>query len=145
MVKTSDASALLEKVGVRSTEPRRHVLEALLGAGGSLSHRELVELLAGLDRVTIYRNLKVLKAAGLVHGVQGVDGVLRYLVNPGRGGGCPGGHAHFLCLECGTMSCLADQALPRIRAPRGAEVRGKQFLVYGLCGACAASSRGRSK
>jgi hypothetical protein len=39
------------------------------------------------------------------------------------------------------MSCLVGQELPRVSVPRGVEVRGKQFLVYGHCAACARSKR----
>lgn len=128
---------MLERAGLRRTELRLLLLSTLLGAGPSLSHRELVDRLAGLDRVTVYRNLKLLQKAGLVHGVQGVDGVRRYIVNPSGKPGCPGGHPHFLCLGCGEMSCLSGQELPRVSVPKGAEVRGKQLLVYGLCASCA--------
>jgi Fur family transcriptional regulator, ferric uptake regulator len=137
MVEESASAAMLEEAGLRSTEVRRRVLSALLSAGGSLSHKELAALLPELDRVSIYRNLKHLKEAKLVHGVLGVDGVLRYIVNPDRAEGCPGGHAHFLCVDCGRMTCLLDQAMPRIKAPRGSLVRGKQLLAYGLCPSCA--------
>lgn len=137
MIEGLDSGALLEDAGLRATEVRRRVLSVLLGAGSSLSHRELAALLPKLDRISIYRNLKLLKKANLVHGVQGIDGVLRYLVNPAGADGCPGGHAHFLCVDCGRMTCLLDQALPRIDAPRGATIRGKQLLVYGICPSCA--------
>lgn len=131
------ASTLLEEAGLRTTKVRLDVLTAILGAGRALSHRELADMLGDLDRITVYRNLKLLKEAGLVHGVQGIDGILRYVVNPVGKKGCPGGHPHFLCLGCGAMSCLAGQALPRISVPKGCEVKGKQFLVYGLCPSCA--------
>jgi len=137
MIEAADSGTKLEDAGLRATEVRRRVLSVLLGAGGSLSHRELAALLPELDRISIYRNLKLLKKADLVHGVQGIDGVLRYIVNPDGADGCPGSHAHFLCVDCGRMSCLLDQALPRIEAPRGAIVRGKQLLVYGVCPSCA--------
>ncbi|MGA2546621.1 MAG: transcriptional repressor [Rectinemataceae bacterium] len=129
--------AMLEEAGLRPTEVRQRVLSSLLAAGSSLSHRELTDLLVGLDRVTIFRSIKLLKKAGLVHGVQGIDGTLRYVVNPREKRGCPGGHPHFFCVACGTMTCLADQALPHVRVPQGAEVGGKQFLVYGRCPSCA--------
>ena len=135
----SGASTLLENAGLRATRVRLGVLSSILSAGRALSHRELVDVLGNLDRVTVYRNLKLLKEAGLVHGVQGMDGVLRYVVNLSREKGCPGGHPHFLCLECGAMSCLANQVLPRVSVPKGCEVHGKQFLVYGLCRNCASS------
>lgn len=135
----SDASTLLKESGLRATEGRRRVLSSLQDAGCALSHRELVETLVGMDRVTIYRNLRQLKEAGLVHGVQGIDGVSRYIVNAAGKRGCPGGHPHFLCTGCGALSCLDDQELPRVSVPKGAAVRGKQLLLYGLCAPCARS------
>jgi len=166
---------MLEEAGLRPTTVRQRVLSALFASGRSLSHRELADLLVGLDRVTIFRSLKLLKGAGLVHGVQGVDGTLRYIANPaerrgaagqsaagraatgdrvaGAAGGqtqdaaegrCPGGHPHFLCLQCGAMTCLADQGMPYLRVPEGAEVRGKQLLIYGICPSCASGKRASS-
>ena len=127
---------LLDGAGIRPTKARAQVLEAIMGAGRSLSHPELAGLLPELDRVTVFRSLKALKASGLLHGIQGLDGVLRYVVNPVGRRGCPGKHPHFLCLECGAMSCLSDQRLPHVRVPEGAEVSGKQYLVYGICPVC---------
>ncbi|MGO8692773.1 MAG: Fur family transcriptional regulator [Rectinemataceae bacterium] len=141
MIDDPEPQVLLEAAGLRPTEVRQRVLSALLTAGRSLSHRELAELLGGLDRVTIFRSLKLLKRSALVHGVQGIDGTLRYIVNPAERKGCPGGHPHFLCLECGEMTCLLDQELQRVRVSEGAEIRGKQLLVYGICPSCARAKR----
>jgi Fe2+ or Zn2+ uptake regulation protein len=137
MAEDQGSWAMLEEAGLRPTEVRQRVLSSLLAAGSSLSHRELTDLLVGLDRVTIFRSIKLLKRAGLVHGVQGIDGTLRYVVNPREKRGCPGGHPHFFCVACGTMTCLADQVLPHVSVPLGAEVGGKQLLIYGRCPACA--------
>ncbi len=128
---------MLREAGLRPTSARQRVLSSLQAAGRALSHRELADLLSGLDRVTIFRSLKNLKNARLVHSVQGIDRTLRYFINPAEKPGCPGGHPHFLCLQCRGMSCLADQKIAVVRVPPGAEVRGKQLLVYGVCPVCA--------
>lgn len=137
------AEDLIDGAGIRLTKSRAQVLSAILAAGRSLSHPELAGLLPELDRVTVFRSLKALKASGLLHGIQGLDGILRYVANPVGRKGCPGRHPHFLCLECGAMSCLSDQKLPHVRVPDGAEVAGKQYLVYGLCPLCGAKSRSK--
>lgn len=141
MADATRASNILDRSGLRPTKARSEVLEALLGAGRSLSHAELAEILPGLDKVTVFRSLKTLRDSGLLHSVRSLDGVLRYVVNPSGVKGCPGSHPHFLCLDCGTLNCLEGQELPRIDVPVGAEVRGKQFLVYGTCAACARAAR----
>jgi Fur family ferric uptake transcriptional regulator len=153
MLKSVEPSIMLKRAGLRPTSARQRVLSSLRAAGRSLSHRELADLLLGLDRVTIFRSLKNLKKARLVHSVQGIDRTLRYFINPDEKRGCPGGHPHFLCLKCGGMSCLTDQQIAVVRVPPGAEVRGKQLLVYGDCPSCALkraraaprSNRGGSK
>ena len=131
-----EPSSMLRRAGLRSTAARRQVLASFLAAGRALSHREIVNLLFGLDRVTVFRSLKNLKKAHLVHSVQGIDGTLRYVLNQPKNRGCPGGHPHFLCLRCGRMLCLANQRLATVRVPEGAKVYGKQFLVYGACASC---------
>jgi Fe2+ or Zn2+ uptake regulation protein len=136
MVRKRDSIALLSEAGLRPTAQRESVLATLLATGRSLSHPELADLLPALDRVTVFRSLKTLKASGLLHAVRGIDGIQRYFVNPRGKRGCPGSHPHFLCLVCGEMSCLEDQVLPRVEVPRGSEVQGKQLLVYGTCARC---------
>jgi Fur family transcriptional regulator, ferric uptake regulator len=143
MRRIAEPSTVLREAGLRPTSARLRVLSSLQTAGRSLSHRELVDLLFGIDRVTIFRSLKNLKKARLVHSVQGVDRTLRYFINPAEKRGCPGGHPHFLCLRCRGMSCLTDQQIAVVRVPPGAEVRGKQLLVYGICTSCA-SKRART-
>lgn len=144
MVDAAEPTVLLKEAGLRPTSARQRVLSSLLTAGRSLSHRELVDLLSGLDRVTIFRSLKNLKKARLVHSVQGIDGTLRYVPNSAQKRGCPGGHPHFLCQKCLDMSCLTDQEMPVVRVPEGTVVRGKQFLVYGICPSCASLKRVRT-
>jgi Fur family transcriptional regulator, ferric uptake regulator len=139
-----ELSKILKGAGLRPTPTRQRVLAALSSAGRSLSHAELADALADLDRVTVFRSLKILKKARLVHSVRGTDGTARFGTNPAETSGCPGGHPHFLCVECGSMTCLPDQAMPDVRVPKGALVHGKQLVVYGVCAQCAASIKARS-
>lgn len=135
---SASAESLLRSAGVRVTEVRCLTLACLLGTRVPLSHGELANLpaLQALDRVTLYRTLHVLKAARLVHAVQGIDGSWRYCAHSPRVSGCPGDHPHFLCERCGRMWCLTGQRLPQIEVPEGLSVRGKQLLAYGLCEEC---------
>lgn len=103
-----------------------------------LSHQEIADSAETrrLDRVTLYRTLTTLQKAGLLHRVQGVDGVWRFSSHNADSGKCGGNHIHFLCLECNQMSCLPEQPLPWVREPAGTEVFGKQLVVYGRCARC---------
>lgn len=132
-------SQLLRKAGLRRTKAREAVLNLLFEAMRPLSHQEIAiqTEVDRLDRVTLYRTLTTLREAGLVHRVQGVDGIWRFSAHGIDHTGCPGNHPHFLCLRCSAMACLTEQALPWVSVQEGAEVKGKQLVVYGLCPACA--------
>lgn len=137
------AGQKLRAVGLRRTHARQIVLDVLCSAGRPLSHQEI----AGqpetgfLDRVTLYRTLTTLQKVGLLHRVQGVDGIWRFGADRRGAAKCPGNHIHFLCVECNQMSCLPEQPLPWITAPEGAQIHGKQLVVYGLCPECAAQEK----
>ena len=126
---------ILAGAGLRNTRQRRLILELLIKEGSPLSHSEiLAKIDEHLDRVTLYRTLETLKECGLVHQVQGIDGVWRFCAHSREIDGCPGDHAHFLCLSCGKMICLPEEKMPRVNVPGGVSVEGKQFVVYGKCG-----------
>lgn len=132
-----ETDKLLSDAGLRATRQRLVVLELLFREGSPLSHAEILSKLEEhLDRVTLYRTLETLKKAGIVHQVQGIDGVWRFCAHDAEAAGCPGDHAHFLCLSCGRMFCLTDQKMPRVEVPDGMKVEGKQFVIYGTCPEC---------
>lgn len=131
-------SEILKHAGVRITRWREVVLGLLLESGSPMSHAEINAALAEpLDKVTLYRTLQTLTEAGIVHQVQGLDGAWRFCAHDIKAEGCPGGHPHFLCLECGKMTCFSDQNIPRVEVPQGVKVEGKQLVVYGRCADCA--------
>ena len=138
----SDARDRLHAAGLRATAGRVAALVAIEAADRPLTHAELSALpgLAELDPITLYRLLDAFAERGLVHRVQGTDGTWRTAAQPRAQAGCPGNHPHFLCEGCGAMTCLTDQPLPRVQVPEGAVVRGRNFVAFGRCAACAQSS-----
>jgi len=139
-------SQLLTSAGLRSTKARRCVLEILNQADRPLSHQEISNSpkTRGLDKVTLYRTLTSLQKAGLLHRVQGVNGVWRFGGCAVHKGNCSGNHSHFLCLTCNQMFCLPEQPLPWIVQPAGAEIYAKQLVVYGRCAQCVGDSHDKS-
>jgi Fur family transcriptional regulator, ferric uptake regulator len=138
---------LLHAAGLRRTPARERVLAHLSRCARPLAHSEISGARGGepLDRVTLYRTLAALEDAGLVHRVQDQEGAWRFCAHVRRDHGCPGNHAHFQCTQCGEMRCLQGQELPWVSIPPGALVIGKQFLIYGLCPACARAQSGRRR
>ncbi|HAH04971.1 MAG TPA: transcriptional repressor [Elusimicrobia bacterium] len=129
----------MDDAGFRRTRAREAVLRLLEKSGRPLSHQEIQKGLkeGACDRVTIYRALETLHSAGLLHRIQGSDGLWRFCAHRSTAGACPSNHIHFLCQGCGKMSCLPEQPLPWIQAPKGAAILSKQLVVHGLCAACA--------
>ena len=127
----------LQQAGIRVTAFREELMELLRREGCPLSHQEIQQRFSGpVDRVTLYRNLELLRSHGLVHQVQGLDGAWRFCAHDVDRPGCPGNHAHLLCVACGHMECLLDQPLPRVPVAEGFEVEGKQLVVFGRCPGC---------
>lgn len=135
-----DARTLLKDSGLRATPTRVAVLCVLHEAGRPLSHANIAEVpgMEEQDRVTLYRTLTALQEVGLVHRVQGKDGVWHYCAHLPSREGCQGNHPHFLCIRCAGMQCLTVQSLPWIEVPGEMQVIGKQLVVYGLCPECRA-------
>ncbi|MBM4247289.1 MAG: transcriptional repressor [Deltaproteobacteria bacterium] len=133
----------IRAAGMRSTAPRISVLERLRRADAPLSHAEITEELLpmGFDRATIYRNLVDLAEAGLVSRVELGDHVWRYEV---RGQGREpregeGEHPHFVCNDCGTVSCLPTVSIDIRPAPgsrRSPVAAVSDIVLKGRCESC---------
>ncbi len=139
-----DLSGLRNEIraaGMRSTAPRISVLERLRRANAPLSHAEITEELLplGFDRATIYRNLVDLAEAGLVSRVELGDHVWRYEVRGAEPREGEGEHPHFVCNDCGTVSCLPAVSVDIRPAPgsrRSVVAEVSDILLKGRCESC---------
>lgn len=113
----------LHQRGLRCTEPRRCLLQAL--QSGPKSHAQLLEV-TQLDRVTVYRNLIALQKAGLIYRVHvpGHDSLYVLCERHGEK------HAHFFCENCGKGVCLPE-GIVQIAEPWGSRV--DKVLLLGSC------------
>lgn len=113
----AEIATLLRAAGLRSTAPRVAVLRALLARTAPASHADLCASMK-LDRATIYRNLIDLTDAGLASRIDLGDHVWRFEVKRQVGDHVLS-HPHFVCSDCGAVSCLPDVTV-RIVAGKGA-------------------------
>ena len=108
---TQDAiRKLLSERGLRVTASRLEVVSMLAEAKRPLSCVDLIEMNADVawDSSTTYRTLKKLTKEGIAEVVSRIGGIDRYaLVRPGSR---PHSHAHFVCNDCGAISCLPELA-----------------------------------
>ena len=131
--------ALLRGAGLRATGPRLAVYAAVAGVGRPVSHSQLVREMGGqeLDSATIYRNLVKLTEAGLLRVVSRANGKARY-ATPDGDSHAGHEHAHFVCSDCDTISCLPEDALPRpqVDGRWSASLAAAQTVVQGTCPDC---------
>ncbi len=139
----ADFRRRLRSAGLRSTAPRLTVLHRLFETGKPLSHAELTDALvhSGFDRVTVYRNLSDLAAAGLVTRTDLGDHTWRFeLQGEAEGQDHKSQHPHFTCTECGAVTCLPEEAIglnPRARGlPKAVARRAVRVTLQGPCDDC---------
>lgn len=129
---------LLRTAGLRSTTARIAVLQRLRCAKSPLSHAELADELTplGLDKATVFRNLTDLTDAGLVDRTELGDHVWRFEIRD-RMHSEKGKHPHFVCITCGSVSCLGGMKLPPRLTAHGQEIGSvTEVLLRGYCKTC---------
>lgn len=130
----------IRAVGLRSTTARIAVLQALEGIVTPITHAELAEKLVpqGYDKATVYRNLMDLTEADMVSRSEHGDHVWRFELRR-EGTEHDADHPHFLCLDCGQVSCLADVTVSITPAPGSKNSTIdmiREVLLKGRCEDC---------
>ena len=131
------ARTLLTEAGMRTTAARLAVIRRLQGARSPVSHAEVAENLVplGFDKATIFRNLTDLVDAGLVSRTELGDHVWRFeLRNPKHP---EGHHPHFVCVDCGMVTCIHDGDIPKSAQKSWSKVGSvTEILLKGHCLTC---------
>lgn len=134
------AKGLLKSVGLRSTAARVAVMQQLANAHRPVSHAEVVDFLRdfGFDQSTVFRCLQELAEGGLVNRLDLGDQVRRFELRTVAGDEQLE-HPHFMCVDCGKVSCLEDFTfnLNPSRGPRRTQLGEiTEVLLKGHCGNC---------
>ncbi len=129
---------LIRGVGLRATSARIATLAQLRHATSPLTHAEVAKNLAasGIDKATAFRNLNDLVEAGLVRRSELGDHVWRFeVIDPDQHDRA--GHPHFLCVDCGSVSCLEDVKLTAGSLRHSGQVGEiTEILLRGHCNDC---------
>jgi Fur family ferric uptake transcriptional regulator len=124
----------LETVGVRSTAPRRAVLDAIQESSGPFTIEDLLAETPAVGRATVFRTIKLLQELDLVCRVALEDGSIRYQLSDG------GHHHHLVCRNCGSFTEFSDLEIDaRIQEQANAHefsLQGHSVELYGLCKQC---------
>lgn len=129
----------LRRHNLRVTDTRLKLLEVFLNTDKGLSSEEIRnQLTDGLDRVTVYRTLKVFEEKGLIHSIPSEEVGAMYALCPEA---CSvedhiHNHPHFTCKVCGKTTCLEnyDVSVPRISGDY--LIEKSDLLLKGVCPKC---------
>lgn len=128
----------IREAGLRATPARIATLQLLRESLSPLTHAVVAEHLAvaGVDKATAFRNLHDMTEAGLLRRTEVGDHVWRFEATRGGAAHDPG-HPHFLCVDCGTVSCLEDVQLT-LGSQRASKKVGEvtEILLRGHCNDC---------
>ena len=129
---------ILADRGLRTTAARLAVVHWLQKANSPATHAEIAADLVpkGIDKATVLRNLTDLVEAGLVTRKELGDHVWRFeLRDESHPVGCE--HAHFICVDCGRVTCLHHLEMSASVMKSLQEVgQVTEILVRGHCDEC---------
>jgi Fe2+ or Zn2+ uptake regulation protein len=129
-------AAALHARGKRLTRPRRVILDTVRASEAHPSaatiYRQVRRRLPSVSLATVYRNLRMLAAEGLLTERADLAGM--------RFDGNTTPHDHFTCVACGRIYDVpagdARGVRARVASRTGFEVLVHRFEFYGRCGAC---------
>lgn len=129
---------LLRNSGIRATPARIAVMQELRAASSPVTHADVTEMLVplGFDKATVFRNLNDLADAELISRTELGDHVWRFeAIDPDRPTGEK--HPHFVCVECGSVTCLGDMDFTASSRRRATSIgRITEILIKGHCSDC---------
>ena len=131
----------LKERGVRLTRQRQILLELIDKTGEHLDAERLFQMAKErdpkLNRVTVYRTLKMLKAGGLVDelDLMHIEGEKHYYeAKTNRD------HGHMACFRCGAIMEYASSSFERLKQEiakqSGFQIRVVRLEVGGFCKQC---------
>lgn len=135
----NDFENLLHENKLKITAPRLAVLEILSSRGTAISQPILEKLMSSeVDRVTLYRILKILEIKGILHKVIDLNGTANYALCVGKCNELAhhDEHFHFNCTNCNQLYCMNDFHFPPFQMPVGFKTKSINLLISGICADC---------
>jgi Fur family ferric uptake transcriptional regulator len=140
-MKQDTSSETLQKRGIRLTRQRQLLLDLIEKSGEHLDAETLYKLANArdpkLNRVTVYRTIKMLKEGGLVDelDLMHFGGDQHYYETRKKQE-----HAHIICLRCGRVEEFYGDPLTRLRrrveATFGFQILIARTEIGGYCSHC---------
>ena len=134
--KTEEIKTVIREAGLRATPARIATLKLLHDATSPMTHAEVATALdeLGVDKATAFRNLNDMATAGILNRTELGDHVWRFELSEHD----ESSHPHFICVECGNISCLDEVKLTAKSLRESQEVgQVTEILLRGHCNDCA--------
>jgi len=141
----AEAEAHCASKGLRLTDTRRHVLEALIAKQQAMGAYDLIDALANrghkrLAPISVYRALDFLQEAGLAHKIESRNAFVA----------CPHRHnssdvvVFMICDQCGRVEEATSDAVSKAMASvaQGMQFtpRGQVVEMHGHCAGCSSTA-----
>lgn len=141
VAKMSLVNDILKSKSLNVTQIRRQVLTLLINPGSALTQKELEEALemqlGQIDRVTLYRTIKVLLAKKVIHQITIGAQTVKYKL---AGEHKRSNHPHFHCCKCNRLVCMPQLKIELETLPVGFIMQSSNLVIEGVCPACNFSS-----
>lgn len=135
----------LHKINQRYSSRRRRLVDALMQSTHPMTAPDIVALDVDLPQSSVYRNLAVLEAAGVV---------VKVLTNGDRAAfelaeELKGHHHHLVCVGCGLVldvdipaeiEKLLTKGMSAVAENSGFELQGHRLDLLGRCSTCTSTS-----
>ncbi len=129
----------LKKQGLKFTQQRQKILSCFLKTEKHVSAEEFYRLVSNLDSgigyATVYRNLKLLRQAGLAREVDLGDRISRFEHNYGHKH-----HDHLICVKCGKLIEIFSPQIERLQEKlsqaAGFKATRHKMDIFGYCKRC---------
>lgn len=136
-MEAKDLATSLELKSVKPTANRILVLKALKEQARPLSLTDLEDILATMDKSSIFRVLTLFLEHDIVHSFEDGRGILNYELCTSKAV-CnqSDAHIHFYCESCRKSFCMDDIPFPAFELRQGFTMHSVSFVIKGECPEC---------
>lgn len=128
-----DSKAILKKYQVNLTRTRVLVMDTFLKAKEPLTRTSFYDKNTGeLNRITIFRTLKLFLSKKIIYRVHATDRTSRYFLS--KGGTTV--HSNFICRVCKKVTPLQTIDPPEVELPDYYTQQNTEIIIEGICDEC---------
>jgi Fur family transcriptional regulator, ferric uptake regulator len=146
VAKIHSVSKILKSINLNVTDVRRLVLLQLMEPGVALTQKEIEEALeqelGQVDRVTLYRTIRILLEKEVIHQITIDAQTVKYKL---AGNNRKNDHPHFHCSLCDNLVCMPQIKIDEQMLPGGYLMQSSNLLIEGVCAICNKEEKGQSQ